>query len=199
MMKTKAFIVVLVLCLLTGCSSGITPYAKSIGVKDEKEIDGVIQNLQFGLAMFVRQGVLTSREGEVEYLLELYHLTVENKSAAFRSGALSSLYGKYPEAQHRLRLCQGVDFDREGIPHDLACKGVKLSTFGGDGESSMKGQLSSKEPVVPQQRAVPESQTGALPPKVPSPPSSSQFTVFTPDGKMQICNTSPTTQNVFCY
>ena len=198
-MKNKAFIVGLVLSLLTGCSSGITPYAKSIGIKEAEEIDGLIQNLKFGIAMFIKQGVLTPCEGNAEQLLEIYHLTVENRSESFRSGYLGAVYRDYPEAQHRPRLCRAVDFDPEGIPRDLACKGVKLSTFGGDGGSSMESQPSSREPVMPQQRTVPESHTGALPPKMPFPPSSSQYTVFSPDGTMQICNMSTTTQTVFCY
>jgi hypothetical protein len=165
----------------------VTPYAKSIGIKDEKEIDGVLKSYTFALALFVRGGVLTNRESEAELSLETYHLRAENKSQAYKYGYLNTLYKQYPEAQDRRRLCRGVDFGPEGYPTDLECKGVKLSSLA---EASSK-----QDQAVGGYQA---NESGSLPPRLPSPPSS-QRTVFGPDGKMQICNTHPNSRTVFCY
>lgn len=200
MVKHKACIGVLVLCVLTGCSTGLTPYAESLGIRAEtreKDIDSVIMGFTFGVATFVRQGVLTEREATAERALEVYNLQVANKSEAYRMGFLRSIYREFPEAQNRRRLCRGIEFDPEGWdPRGLVCKGVKYTSIW---VKDMEDQQNLKKRGVPQQRVPYESQTGALPPDLPSPPSSSQYTVFGPDGKMQICNTNPATQTVFCY
>ena len=60
MMNQKALLAALVCYLLTGCSSGLTTHAKNIGIKDEKDIDGGLQNYEDAIDIFIRHGVLNS-------------------------------------------------------------------------------------------------------------------------------------------
>ncbi len=199
MVNQNAFLAVLVCCLLIGCSSGLTPHAKNIGVKDEKAIDGALKNYEDAMGIFIRYGVLTSSEGKAEFLLETYDLKIENKSAPYRRGFLRGLYQQFPEAQNRRRLCRSVGFNPDGIPDDLECKGITLSLLAGTGAPSWKDKRDADKPDV-----LLEHSRGALPPRLPYGPSSSEsssstYTVFGPDGKMQTCSAYPSSGTVYCY
>lgn len=108
------------LIIMTGCSN-VGNYAKSLGIEDASQIKGAEADYMVALRSFVRAGVLTDKEGQMEYHSEVMRLNEWMWSSPRLEGYRRAAIREEPRLLQYKRQCYWIDTRK-----DVQCKGQRF-------------------------------------------------------------------------
>lgn len=117
---TTAWTIGLAISILAACSS-VGSYAKSLGITSADQLQEARADYKLAIISFVRSGILTKTEGQMELTSEEMRLGEGAWSKAYTKGYRLAVLRDTPHLSSYQRQCSWV-----GLREDVQCKGKRF-------------------------------------------------------------------------